>query len=93
MAQGAKAAETKGKVMAEKLLLNVNEAAELLGVGVGTLYHWVSEGRVPHVKLSARCLRFRRADLEKWISAGANGGVKGGQALWNNYRHASCVDR
>ena len=50
-----------------KLLLRVSEAAAILGIGVGTLYHWVSEGRVPHVKLSLRCLRFRRSDLEQWI--------------------------
>ena len=49
-------------------LLNVNEAAALLGISPGSLYHWISERRgIPVVRLSARCIRFRRLDLEAWI--------------------------
>ena len=51
----------------DKLLLTVNEAASLTGVSPGTLYHWVSEGRVPVVRLSRRCIRFSKSDLEEWI--------------------------
>ena len=52
----------------EKLLLNVEEAAALIGVSTGTVYHWIGEKRIPVVRLSRRCVRFRRADLEEWIS-------------------------
>jgi len=48
-------------------LLNVREAAEFLGIAPGSLYHWVSQGRIPCVRFSARCLRFRLLDLEEWI--------------------------
>jgi excisionase family DNA binding protein len=48
-------------------LLSVNEVAELTGLAVGTIYHFVSERRIPVVRLSSRCIRFRYADLMEWI--------------------------
>jgi excisionase family DNA binding protein len=53
--------------MNNKLLLNVAEVSELTGITVGTLYHWVSQGRIPCIRLSSRCLRFRLQDIENWI--------------------------
>ena len=68
----------------EKLLLDVKEVAKLTGISIGTLYHWVSEGRIPVVRLSARCIRFRRSDLEVWIAGklvdiGSSGGTAAGR--------------
>jgi excisionase family DNA binding protein len=51
----------------EKLLLNVTEVAELTGFAIGSLYRWISEGRLPVIRISARCVRFRRSDIEAWI--------------------------
>lgn len=48
-------------------LLKVEDVARLLQMSAGTIYHLVSQGRIPCVKLSARCLRFRSADLAAWI--------------------------
>jgi excisionase family DNA binding protein len=48
-------------------LVTVTEAAEYLRVAPGSLYHWVSEGRVPVVRFSARCIRFRRSDIDTWL--------------------------
>jgi len=48
-------------------LLDYNEAAELLGVRRGTLYAWVSLRRVPHIRFSARCVRFDKAELQVWV--------------------------
>lgn len=49
-------------------LLNANAAAAMLNISTGTLYHWLSERRgIPVVRLSGRCVRFRRSDLEAWI--------------------------
>jgi excisionase family DNA binding protein len=53
--------------MERKALLTVQEVAELTGFSVGTLYHWVSQHRIPFVRLSRRCIRFRRCDLDAWI--------------------------
>lgn len=51
----------------QKLLLTVREVSSLTGLSVGTLYHLVSQQRIPVVRLSARCIRFRLSDLEEWI--------------------------
>jgi len=48
-------------------LLTVKEVAELLGLAPGSVYHWISQNRLPCVRLSPRCVRFRRKDLEALI--------------------------
>jgi excisionase family DNA binding protein len=49
-------------------LLDINEVAALVGLSAGTLYHWVSEKRIPFVRFSNRCIRFRLSDIQQWIS-------------------------
>ncbi len=49
-----------------KRLLSVPEAAEMLGLSRHTLNQWVSQGRIPHVKLGRRTL-FEPNDLEELI--------------------------
>jgi predicted DNA-binding transcriptional regulator AlpA len=51
----------------EKLLIDIHELSELTGIAVGTLYHWATESRLPCVRLSPRCLRFRPAEVEAWL--------------------------
>ena len=48
-------------------LLGYRKAAQLLGIPRGTLYAWVSEGRIPHIRFSGRMVRFDTAELEAWI--------------------------
>jgi excisionase family DNA binding protein len=48
-------------------LLTINEVADMTGLAVGTLYHFVSQKRIPVVRLSKRCIRFRKSDLSAWI--------------------------
>jgi excisionase family DNA binding protein len=48
-------------------LLTINEVADLTGLAVGTLYHFVSQKRIPVVRLSKRCIRFRQSDLSDWF--------------------------
>src|SRR5438477_410309 len=51
-------------------LLDVNEAAALLGLkSPRTLYKWAYAGRIPSVKIG-KLLRFRLSDLERLIAAG-----------------------
>ena len=47
-------------------LLNINEAAELLGLAKVTLYRYASMKMLPTVKLGDRLL-FKQSDLEKWV--------------------------
>lgn len=48
-------------------LLTINEVAEMTGLAVGTIYHFVSEKRIPVIRLSRRCVRFRLSDLQAWF--------------------------
>jgi excisionase family DNA binding protein len=57
-----------GEEMTQDRLLKVDEVAKFLGLARGTIYHLVSEKRLPCVRLSARCLRFHRSELEKFIA-------------------------
>jgi excisionase family DNA binding protein len=53
--------------MERKALLTIREVAEHTGFSTGTLYHWVSQGRMPVVRFSARCIRFRRSEIDAWL--------------------------
>lgn len=48
-------------------LLTVPEAAEFLHLSPGTLYHLVSEKRVPVIRISSRCIRFSLTTLRLWL--------------------------
>jgi excisionase family DNA binding protein len=52
----------------DEQLLDIRKVAALTGFSVGTLYHWVSQRRIPFIWFSNRCVRFRRCDIQKWIS-------------------------
>jgi predicted DNA-binding transcriptional regulator AlpA len=50
-------------------LLNEKQAAEILCYSVRALQNWRHRGGGPDfVKVSARSVRYRRADLDKWIA-------------------------
>ena len=65
---GATNAIGKKAVTDEKILLTAAEVARLTGFAEGTIRHFVSERRIPVVRISARCVRFRRSDIESWIA-------------------------
>jgi excisionase family DNA binding protein len=48
-------------------LLTIRELAERLNIAEGTAYHWLSEGRLPCVRFSKRCVRFREADVMQML--------------------------
>ena len=50
-------------------LMTYLEAADYLHVGRSTLYDLVGRGELPFVRLSPRCVRFRRQDLEEFVDA------------------------
>jgi excisionase family DNA binding protein len=50
----------------EKLLLNAEEAAALLGVSRGLIYQMITRRELPHVRLGQRVVVPRR-ELEVWI--------------------------
>jgi excisionase family DNA binding protein len=48
-------------------LLNVRDAATLLGIQPGTLYRWATTRKIPHVKVGDRLL-FDRHTLQQWLA-------------------------
>jgi excisionase family DNA binding protein len=50
-------------------LLTIRQVSEMTGLAVGTLYHFASEAKIPVVRLSKRCIRFRYSDLLNWIAS------------------------
>lgn len=51
----------------ERLLWNIRQAAEALGLSVHTLYSWVSQRRIPFVKVGKRTM-FDPMDIAQWIN-------------------------
>jgi excisionase family DNA binding protein len=62
-------------------LLDVNNAAEMLGLKASTLYQWAYERRLPVVKLG-RALRFRLSDIQTLIAQS----VRPALSSWNDER-------
>lgn len=50
-------------------MLSTSDAAEYLGVGVSTLRKWQGQGRIQPVRVGDKLLRWRIADLDKFVSA------------------------
>ena len=61
---------SKNSMELERLLTN-SEAAAVIGCTPATLRAWVSQGRVPVVRLSARFVRYDPKALREWIKANA----------------------
>jgi len=47
-------------------LFDIQEAAQYTGVSVTTLYKWVSQRKIPHIKME-RLVKFDPAGLDEWI--------------------------
>jgi len=55
--------------MTDDRLWDIEEFAKFVGIAVGSAYHLVSQQRVPVVKLSARCIRFRPSEIAEWVES------------------------
>jgi excisionase family DNA binding protein len=53
-----------------KRLVGIKEAAEYLDISVNTLYTWVSQKRIPYVKMG-RLVKFDLETLDRFISSNA----------------------
>jgi excisionase family DNA binding protein len=61
-------AEAIGKQAMSPKLWDVSEVAEFLGLAVGTVYHLLSQKRLPCVRISGRCVRFDPRQIEEWVA-------------------------
>jgi excisionase family DNA binding protein len=57
----------------DRKLLDIEEAAELLGVAVATLYRWSRAKRVPCIRIGPRVIRFDPRALDKFIASHTSG--------------------
>ena len=53
--------------MKEFDLMTYGQVSKMLGIPRGTLYAWVFERRVPHVRLGKRMVRFSRQEICDWV--------------------------
>jgi excisionase family DNA binding protein len=56
-------------------LLTVRDLAERLQVTPTCVYRWLAEDRLPAVRFSRRCVRFREKDVEMVIQKLTNEGT------------------
>jgi excisionase family DNA binding protein len=55
------------KELLSNRLLTIEEVSELTSLAVGTIYRLVSQKKIPVVRLSRRCIRFRLSALQDWF--------------------------
>jgi excisionase family DNA binding protein len=60
-------------------ILTDETAAALLTVEPRTIREWRTRRGLPFVRLTAKVIRIRRADLDKWLARHAVAITKGGQ--------------
>jgi predicted DNA-binding transcriptional regulator AlpA len=59
-------------------LLSPSQVSDLLGVPVATLYAWRYRGDGPEAIKIGRHLRYRPADIERWLQERAGGDRRSG---------------
>lgn len=63
----AEVTESIGEGQMTKKLWKVEDVADFLGLAVGSVYHLLSQRRIPVVRISARCVRFDPQVIEAWV--------------------------
>ena len=53
------------------VLIDARELAAMLAISVPTVWRMRESGRLPGpLRLTAQCVRWRRADIDSWLAAG-----------------------
>ncbi|MBU0683514.1 MAG: helix-turn-helix domain-containing protein [Candidatus Omnitrophica bacterium] len=52
----------------DKVLLSIQELSEHLKVSTNTIYSWVSQKRIPHIKVG-RLVRFEKGKINEWLES------------------------
>ena len=59
---------TGGGMINTRPLLTIQQAAQITGVSITTLYKWVSHRKIPYIKMGS-LVKFDPLKLEEWIKA------------------------
>lgn len=51
----------------ETHLMDIQQAAEYLGLTVGTMYQWRSQHKIPYIKVGHR-VKFKKEQLDQWLA-------------------------
>ncbi len=62
--------EKRHRIYDDQDILEIEEAADYLGMAKGTVYNWVAQGRIPHIKLGGR-VKFMFGAVRKWLESQA----------------------
>lgn len=57
-----------GKEQEKRGLLTTEEIAAYLSTSVKTVYKWSSQGRIPCIKFSKKCIRFDLDKVQGWLA-------------------------
>jgi len=49
-------------------MLTITQVSDLLNIKVSTLYAWVSQGKIPHVKIHG-LIRFQAEEIQQWLAS------------------------
>ena len=47
-------------------LLTINQLSEVIQIKVPTIYRWVHEGYIPHLKIN-HLIRFKETEVAEWL--------------------------
>lgn len=55
-------------VITEKEFLTPSEVSYRLGVSTQTIYNWKRAGRLTPFRISPRCVRYKKSDIDKLVA-------------------------
>ena len=50
-------------------MVRARDISAMCGVTLQTVLKWAREGKIPHHRISARCLRFSVEEVNAWLQA------------------------
>lgn len=53
--------------------MDIQELCRILGIKRATVYAWIYQKKIPHIKLSSRLVRFRESEILDWLAARSQG--------------------